>query len=364
MLQQPEMFEAALRARPVAPRVRPTVPALEVPSVVELVGAPLMPLPWDDHAYRWVEPPELPLMDKAMWSMLRAIREMMERGDDEDRRQLPAWDSTHADARHLTTEPMDLAKMAMFDRPQAWLPARQEEFASILKGGSQEDLFNAKIVYELPLMMLDRWLREEIGIRYFSAKELCKHKWRFPVSLNVAHGLNKSSWSFVYKELRMDWFANFVGVPVAEYVVPVPEAWPAILPSLILLDRFRHWFGAPVQSISGFRCPSYNTKPPKGRELPYGGPNGARDSRHMSFEAIDFMYRERDEHGHINVKPFLDFYHALYANGSDGIGVYDTFIHLDRYTRGPRKAKRWNKRSRAEDARLHQYRGTGHISAR
>lgn len=355
-------------------------PALDNPAVVELVGAPLKPLPWDAHTYNWVEPPELPARDRLAWGAIRGVRRLIEeyyRNPPERREplppgrqlpasyegaQLPAWDRLSLPSQQLTAEPDALAGV-LFDAPTPWAPGEGMGALDVVR---DSDLFKSRIAFNgVACQMFDAWL-SAIGIRYFSSKELCIHKWRFPLNAYVIKGIEHGSWAYLYTELRMDWLSRVLGFPIAQYVVPHPEDWPRILPVLILLDRFRHWMGEAVQIISGYRHPSYNTRPPKGSGLPYGGPGGATDSRHMSFEACDFMYREPDplNSRHINPRPFLDFYHALYPDSSDGIGVYDTFIHLDRGTRGRNKAKRWNQRSDERDARLHQYRGNGPVTSK
>lgn len=75
------------------------------------------------------------------------------------------------------------------------------------------------------------------------------------------------------------------------------------------LQKIRNHFGKAVIINSGYRCSTHNTKV-----------GGAKSSKHKSGKAADIVV--------IGVKP-LDV--ARYAEkiGVKGIGLYDTFVHID-----------------------------------
>lgn len=367
----------------VEPMASPVL-ARSVPEVVRLVGAQLEPLPWDSHEYTWSPPPPLPTGDRLMWALIKGIKAMMEEAlrdrdpqkrlpppDKANMRQLEVWARAAVASRRRGDDARALGVLTSSSELQeeirAWIPDTQAEYHALMTGGAQNDLFKSRLVFERPLMMLHRWLREQCSIRHFSGAELTRHKWRFPWSKLVIPGVNRSAWSYVYAELRMDYLGVIAGVPLAEYVIPQPEMWPRILPVIIHMDRYREWLGDPVTCISGYRCASYNLKPPSASGVQNAGPGGAVDSRHMSFEAMDFVHPDRSPHNrsHIDPKPFQDFY-EMYRDGRDGIGYYDTFLHFDRGTRGPGsgKSSRWSQRTHPADASIRWSRGTRPTSKR
>lgn len=77
------------------------------------------------------------------------------------------------------------------------------------------------------------------------------------------------------------------------------------------LQKIRDHFGKPITITSGYRCPTYNARPDVG---------GSYGSRHTKGQACDFCI-----HG---VEPLKI---AQYAEsiGIKGIGLYDTFVHID-----------------------------------
>lgn len=77
------------------------------------------------------------------------------------------------------------------------------------------------------------------------------------------------------------------------------------------LEIIRAIWGKPIHIISGTRCPAYNEKI-----------NGAKTSRHMAGEAVDFRVSDVD--------PYT-VYHTLCSLYPDcyGIGCYHTFTHFD-----------------------------------
>ena len=77
------------------------------------------------------------------------------------------------------------------------------------------------------------------------------------------------------------------------------------------LQKIRDHFGKPITITSGYRCPTYNARPEVG---------GASGSRHTKGQACDFCI-----HG---VAP-LEIAQYAESIGIKGIGLYDTFVHID-----------------------------------
>ena len=77
------------------------------------------------------------------------------------------------------------------------------------------------------------------------------------------------------------------------------------------LQKIRDHFGKPITITSAYRCPTYNARPDVG---------GASGSRHTKGQACDFCIS--------GVEPLKI---AQYAEsiGIKGIGLYDTFVHID-----------------------------------
>lgn len=85
------------------------------------------------------------------------------------------------------------------------------------------------------------------------------------------------------------------------------------------LQKIRDYFGAEVEITSGYRCPSYNSRPSVG---------GATGSRHTKGQAADIVVR--------GVAPRRVAAYAEYI-GVKGIGLYETakdgyFVHIDTRT--------------------------------
>jgi len=105
-----------------------------------------------------------------------------------------------------------------------------------------------------------------------------------------------------------------------------PEMWPHIIPTLNLLESLRSDFGKPVNVHSGYRDKEYNASV-----------GGATMSKHLQFNAIDFS---------INGIPPLELAMWLEKNIMSfklGIGLYDSFVHLDTRTLLGFSSARWGK---------------------
>lgn len=110
-----------------------------------------------------------------------------------------------------------------------------------------------------------------------------------------------------------------------------------IYPTILVLDKLRELYNKPIFINSSYRSPAYN-KAVKGK------PN----SMHLLFNALDFTVMEHKDLKKLynklnewdnepNLFPFLPK-----AKGNFGLGLYDTFIHLDtRSTLGRKSPVRW-----------------------
>ena len=107
---------------------------------------------------------------------------------------------------------------------------------------------------------------------------------------------------------------------------PDDDLWENVVPTLVVLQRFRTETGSPVQLLSTFRSSRYNK-----------AIGGATHSQHTQFRAIDFTVssgtpaqwarRLRSYRGDEFTNPLGG---SFTLRG--GIGVYSGFVHLD--TRG------------------------------
>ena len=110
--------------------------------------------------------------------------------------------------------------------------------------------------------------------------------------------------------------------------VPPEVLWRNVIPVLVVLDHFRHAHGAPVSMTSTYRRPAYNAVLP----------DTAPDSYHMDFVAIDFQstkgtpaqWAARLDAMRGKRYPLPSGQGLIEFRG--GIGIYDTFCHVD--TRG------------------------------
>ena len=99
---------------------------------------------------------------------------------------------------------------------------------------------------------------------------------------------------------------------------PPRDKWENIEQTIYVLDQLRTKLNAPIKILSAYRSPAYNK-----------AIGGSPRSLHMQFNAIDFVCfnGRKPTHWATYLKVWID-------NGmfKGGIGVYDTFVHLD--TRG------------------------------
>ena len=106
-----------------------------------------------------------------------------------------------------------------------------------------------------------------------------------------------------------------------------PSPWPTVVdPELIVLcDRIRRLYGKPIVVNSGYRSPEHNAKV-----------GGVADSLHVKGRAADIttLLKDRDD------LPRLQEI-CLKLNSTGGVGLYDTFVHVD--IRG--YAARWDVRN-------------------
>lgn len=107
-----------------------------------------------------------------------------------------------------------------------------------------------------------------------------------------------------------------------------PSTWPTVVnPQLIeLCNAVREEFGRPLKVNSGYRSPEHNEKV-----------GGAKNSMHVLGQAADIAPLKKD------MKDIADLWRiAKKLNPSGGVGLYDTFVHLD--VRG--YAARWDNRTK------------------
>ena len=109
-----------------------------------------------------------------------------------------------------------------------------------------------------------------------------------------------------------------------------------IIPTIKVLDEIREWYGYPIYLNCSYRDPVHNKKV-----------GGAKSSLHLKFNAVDFSIADKNKlkeiYTHLVFQDDIYHYNFLPKAGSMGLGLYNTFIHLD--TRAILKLKspaRWN----------------------
>lgn len=111
---------------------------------------------------------------------------------------------------------------------------------------------------------------------------------------------------------------------------PPPDLWQNIIPTLRVLDKVREHYDIPIIVNSSYRDPAYNRRV-----------GGKPDSLHLAFNAIDFTVKT------LPLRAIYSYMEYMPGAESFGLGIYNTFIHLD--TRGMigRKAPaRWDERKK------------------
>lgn len=109
--------------------------------------------------------------------------------------------------------------------------------------------------------------------------------------------------------------------------VPPERLWENIVEPLVVLDEIRHQAGKPIIMLSTYRSPEYNQ-----------AVGGARFSIHMQFGAIDLQAKQggavRPAELHriavsLRGKTFTNPVTGKKFKFRGGIGLYNTFIHID-----------------------------------
>lgn len=110
-----------------------------------------------------------------------------------------------------------------------------------------------------------------------------------------------------------------------------------IIPTIRVLDELREYYGEPIIINSTYRTIPYNAKI-----------GGKENSLHLSFNAVDWTVKnKKDLYGlYLTLNKWdmipnkFDF--LVKPNGNFGLGLYETFIHLDtRSILGRKSPARW-----------------------
>lgn len=283
-------------------------------SLLLLKGGPYSvyePLPWDDHVY----PKDLPSLDVAKDLHLRTRRVvawMAARWREQEGASLPSkgYPLTPRGAPAvLIGEPAPPAPIAD-DLGELGLDKSLLTSDRVGMARALQDLISKSSQLDL----YSSWLKA-CGIRYFTAPELTRHKWRHT---RLVQPGTSGAWAELLLVLGIEPWPAGIWPILPKCLVPEPALWPSILPALRVLDRFRHYLDAPVTAISGYRIPAYNEQI-----------KGSLNSFHMFNCCVDFTYSARNEHGELDAAIFYRFYSSLYKVKGDGVGVYPSFIHFD-----------------------------------
>ncbi len=120
---------------------------------------------------------------------------------------------------------------------------------------------------------------------------------------------------------------------------PPKPLWENIIPTLRVLEEAREKFDAAIYLTSTYRDEKYNRRV-----------GGKPDSLHMQFNAIDFVVKDRtiliDIWKYLASKVWSVSHHGnLITSANMGIGIYDTFCHVDtRGLIGRTAPARWDER--------------------
>jgi hypothetical protein len=148
---------------------------------------------------------------------------------------------------------------------------------------------------------------DNLGLRYFSGKELTPLWSRMRTARFDKHGLVKSGESVVNG-------------------VPPRNLWTNIVEPLVVLDEVRHKSQNSIYLTSTYRSPKYNA-----------AVEGAQNSNHMQFAAIDFHATGQRVSPRVLAKLTRSMRGKLFTNPLTkrpfiflgGIGLYKSFVHLD-----------------------------------
>jgi N-acetylmuramoyl-L-alanine amidase len=183
-----------------------------------------------------------------------------------------------------------------FEGDEAELLTRSGEAGVLADVQTLDSETVARAVTHSQAARLERFI-DDLGLRFFSGSEFTPY------------------WSRVRNGVRNS--------------VPPENLWRNIVPTLVVLDRFRAEIGSPVDLLSTYRSEAYNN-----------AIGGARESQHTRFRAIDFTCRRgtptqwaqilRGYRGDTFTNPLTGDTFKFHG----GIGVYPSrfFVHLD--TRG------------------------------
>lgn len=114
-----------------------------------------------------------------------------------------------------------------------------------------------------------------------------------------------------------------------------PEILLNIIPTIKVLDELREWYDFPIILNCSYRDKEHNKKV-----------GGEKNSLHLSFNAIDFTVNNKNNltllFNHLNFQDSIRHFSFLPKTGSMGLGLYNTFIHIDtRGTLGRKSPARW-----------------------
>jgi len=108
-----------------------------------------------------------------------------------------------------------------------------------------------------------------------------------------------------------------------------------IIPTIRVLDELREWYDRPIYLNCTYRDSAHNKKV-----------KGEKNSLHLFFNAIDFRVNDttklKDIYNHLVYWDSIRHFNFLPKTGSMGIGLYDSFIHIDtRAILGRQSPARW-----------------------
>lgn len=111
------------------------------------------------------------------------------------------------------------------------------------------------------------------------------------------------------------------------------ELFPNILPTVMLLNDLREWYGKPIYIHSTYRSPEYNQ-----------AVGGKKNSLHLKFNAIDFGVKDYKDLKKLYDKlNEWDYNQEIYHWPAMGLGLYERqkFIHADTRGKFGMRRARW-----------------------